>query len=280
MFLSFFPGAVLGFVHDKDSKTNRCFEMKELKVDTLEKAARSGFGVFFTPNGIGSVPKPGGKLLRWDGNVVRLNCCFVDLDKFSKSEQMKRIRALTLPPSLVVESKRGYHVYWMLRSEDSGVENVSLWRRIQDSAAVKLDGDRACKNPSRLMRLPGSLHVKGEPFEVRVIEVNDRVYSLADLEVEFPPAPRAVYVPRSRVEGRRVYLPPVQVLRDGERHGGLCKAAGQAYRGVNSSEWGVVREGLKMWYQMSCVNLKNDWEKEVDGVCDWVEEQERLNGSV
>lgn len=274
MFLTHFPGSISGFVHDKHARTKRVVELRSPSLSQLKGLQEAGYGVFFTPNGIGEVRNPDGTLLRWDGNVVSLNACFADFDSGSKASQMERIRSCPAEPSLIVESKRGYHAYWFLKDREVTPERLSLWKRVQTSIAEKMEGDKACSNPSRLMRLPGYYHLKGEPFMVEVVSVASRDYTLAEMEVFFPPAPRAVYVPVSREYARKLYLPPIECLYDGNRHPSLSRVAGQMYRGRKAEEFPAVREALKTWYSLSCVNVKKDWEEEVDGMCAWIEVRE------
>lgn len=274
MFLDLFPQTIFGLVHDKDSRNNYCKEYRQLPADFKEKALKADYGVFFTPNGIGSVKKPGGVLLRWDGNITSLNACFVDLDKGSKQNQLVALNKAPAVPSIIVESKRGYHAYWLLSDKSADKTAISLWRRIQTTIANTLEGDTACSNPSRLMRLPGSFHVKGEPFEVVIHSVTNSAYTLSEMELAFPPPPRPIYFATDRKYAKKIFVPPIQALHEGERHPALNKAAGTLYANALSKDFPLIREALKTWYSLSCINLKRDWEKEVDSVCGWLELRE------
>lgn len=278
MFLSLFPGHIFGLVHDRNAASKSCQEFRELRPETIEQAKEKGYGVFFTPNGIGDTRKPNGYFFRWDGNVTSLNACFADFDKKSKREQMETIRKMPLLPSVIVESGRGYHVYWLIKDkEDVSPLRISLWRRIQTSIAEKYGTDTACSNPSRLLRLPGSYHVKREPTLVSVVELNNVSYTLAELEIAFPPAPRKLYVPTHSSYAKPVLVPPIECLHEGTRHPVLKRVAGTMYARSSESDWPYIRQALKSWYSLSCINLKRDWEKEVDQVADWVEAQERTS---
>ena len=92
--LHFFEETIHGFVHDKEARKRRTLERRNPSASVLAEAQSKGYGVFFTPNGIGEVVNPEGTLLRWDGNVTKLNACFADFDKGSKKEQMDKIRAM------------------------------------------------------------------------------------------------------------------------------------------------------------------------------------------
>lgn len=106
-------------------------------------------------------------------NILRARACFCDFDNV---EPPRGIGAL--PPSIVVQSKRGKHVYWLV--EDG--EDIERWSKIQEAFARKLGADLACKDPPRVMRVPGFEHLKGEPFMVTLLECHpERRYSLASL---------------------------------------------------------------------------------------------------
>ena len=119
--------------------------------------------------------------------------------------------------------------------------------------------------------------MKREPFEVKVISLSNTSYSLEDMEMAFPPPPRAVYVPRANEYAKEVLIPPIGCLLEGNRHPALKETAGRMYAGAKQQDFQFIRQALKAWYSLSCVNLKNNWEREVDGVCDWVESREVSN---
>jgi hypothetical protein len=49
----------------------------------------------------------------------------VEMDHVTKEEQYKMIELSPIQPSLIVESKRSYHIYWF--AKDGTIEN---WRKI------------------------------------------------------------------------------------------------------------------------------------------------------
>lgn len=273
---SLFPDCLYGFMPDKHANFGRVLEAKEITQANLDKAATLQYGSFFTPNGHGNIKNPKGTLLRWDGNVTRFNACFADFDAGTKEQQLEIIKTFPLPYSLLIESKRGYHVYWMLKdSKNAPSADSSLWRSIQTTIATKYHADKACSNPSRLMRLPGSYHVKGDPYLVQIKEINNLTYTLAELELEFPPPPRKTYAyAQDRNAKKQIHMPPLTAIHDGDRHTTLKETAGRLYAHSDQSDASIIRDVLKCWYQRSCINLKSNWQREVDDVCDWVEARE------
>jgi hypothetical protein len=72
---------------------------------------------------------------------------------------------------MVVEtSPHRFHVYWL-------VNDVALteFREMQSSLAFLFDGDPTVKDLPRVMRIPGFLHQKGEPFLVRLLQLNHNI---------------------------------------------------------------------------------------------------------
>lgn len=116
-----------------------------------------GYGIYFTPNDFTGARKK--------ENVTRINYWIADMDTGTKPEQMARIDKIILKPSKIIESKRGYHLYWA--AVDGTIEN---YRRIQEGIIEKTGADAAVKDPARLMRAPGYYHRKNkdDPFLVRV----------------------------------------------------------------------------------------------------------------
>lgn len=83
---------------------------------------------------------------------------FADLDDAEAVDQAgKRLKAL--PPTFTVntgtEPHRRPHFYWRL---DEPVGNMEAWRERQRGIAQSLDGDPVVINPSRIMRLAGTVN--------------------------------------------------------------------------------------------------------------------------
>jgi hypothetical protein len=121
----------------------------------LEELNRSGAGIFVTVN-------------RTDGhgrgrnNIVGVRALFVDLDGAPLAPVMRWM----LPPHIVIESSRNrYHVYWLV---DRTV-TVGDFGGLQRKLAKLFGGDPTVHDPPRVLRLPGFMHRKGEPFRTRVV---------------------------------------------------------------------------------------------------------------
>jgi len=88
-----------------------------------------------------------------------------------------------LEPSIVVETSKGkFHRYWLIRN---GTEDLDTWERVQNILVKKYGSDKNAKDLSRVMRLPGFFHNKGEKFLVKIAAVKEQaLYDWATL-VEF-----------------------------------------------------------------------------------------------
>lgn len=132
-----------------------------------------------------------------DAVINRINAVFVDWDcgkdpqgKYfdigivnqKKLAFQEKIRGFPLQPSMIVETRNGYHLYWLL---DPGTTS-DQFRCIQSDLATYFEGDPRVGNPARVMRLPGFNWVKpgsGMPtFFVQVISSSKKRYRLNEIE--------------------------------------------------------------------------------------------------
>jgi hypothetical protein len=85
------------------------------------------------------------------------------------------------------------HCYWILRSPVTPAE----WRQIQDRLIDHCNGDPQCKNPSRVMRLPGSAYLDKKTgrhigTQATIIRQSGHRYQLAEILAALPePTPAA-----------------------------------------------------------------------------------------
>ncbi len=136
--------------------------------EALAKLNERGAGVFVTIN------ETDGKGRR-KGNITRTRALFVDLD----GAPIEPLRSSQAPPQIVVESSPGrFHAYWRVMDCHVDACEPALKQLIDRYGA-----DTACSDRSRVLRLPGFLHQKHDPFMVRVISAAPGEYRLSDLEL-------------------------------------------------------------------------------------------------
>jgi putative DNA primase/helicase len=140
--------------------------------DTLRKHNARNRGIFFVVNFGGDT----------DSEITRVNAQFVESDNGTFDEQWERVQAFQLPPSLVVKTRKSLHCYWLVKSA-----KVEKFRHVQKQLVAQFDGDPACINESRVLRLPGFNHCKGEPVPVTVVKYNPELrYTQEELEAVLP----------------------------------------------------------------------------------------------
>ena len=119
-------------------------------------------------------------------NLTKINAWYVEFDEGSKKDHLERIRK-GLIPSLIIESKRGYHCYWF--SKDASIEN---YKNIIEQRLIPFYGsDPNPKDISRILRAPGFFHKKdpNDPFLVKEVFKKNYFYKEAELKAfyDIPP---------------------------------------------------------------------------------------------
>ncbi len=158
----------------KGSKLScECGKHKSIE-ETLKNHNAMNRGVFFVVNYGGHD----------DESITRINAQFVEMDTGSFEEQMSKIDAFLLPPSMIMRTQKSYHVYWLM----DGTAKVERFRVIQTQLVRHFDGDPMCVNESRVMRLPGFMHWKKEtPVEVVCVSFHpERKYTQEQLSDVLP----------------------------------------------------------------------------------------------
>jgi hypothetical protein len=121
-------------------------------------------------------------------NIRETVCLHADVDFKELAEDEPTIRAaldtLPSPPSIVIRSGNGLHLYWLFREP---IDTQRLLARLEEALrrlAAVVGGDPAVCEVSRLMRLPGTHNTKRGDWREVVIERMDaeRRYELEDLE--------------------------------------------------------------------------------------------------
>jgi len=184
-------GSLLTWQTFDDDKTRRRKALARIlngtlkaHAETLAKLQAQGAGVFITVN------ECGGKG-RGTEMVVKVRALFVDLD----GAPLEPVQNGPLAPHIVVESSPGrWHAYWLV--SDCPLEE---FEELQKALAARFSGDPSVCDLPRVMRVPGFLHQKGEPFRSRLLRATEGAYTVADFRAAFgfekketvAPAPRA-----------------------------------------------------------------------------------------
>ena len=156
-----------------------------------------------------------------DTDITTVPALFVEWDDgASIEEQMQRWQSLSLPEPTVMVSTGGksVHCYWVLLQPLAPLE----WKRITARLIAHCNSDKSCSNPSRVMRLPGSIYYgkkTGEPTgQCRIVAAAEHRYAAFDIEACLPPpapakpaaaAPSRQWEPRGidEINAAAAYIP-------------------------------------------------------------------------
>jgi hypothetical protein len=152
-------------------------------VDELVKAwDKPERGTFFAVNTV----RPG-ETRRCKDNVFEIVCLHADIDfakiEIEPAQVLQILNELEYPPSLIVSSAHGYHIYFILREAEPATPELILQvEGLLKKLADALGGDPPVCEVARIMRLPGSYNRKnGGCVEVQVVVARPHRYELADL---------------------------------------------------------------------------------------------------
>jgi len=99
-------------------------------------------------------------------NVLRVRAVFVDLD----GSPIKPVMEAPLQPHIIVEtSPKRFHAYWLV--DDIHKQE---FRSVQEMLARRFYGDISVKDLPRVMRLPGFLHQKNEPYLTHILHTKEQ----------------------------------------------------------------------------------------------------------
>ena len=142
-------------------------------LDTLRNLNKENRGIFFVVNGGGQDDKSV-KIAR--AQFMEIDPSKEDLERVEKGEvtleellsaQLEKILAFSLPPSILIITRKSIHCYWLIVNG-----KIDRFKEIQERLIQYFDSDKSIKNPSRVMRLYGFLHQKKDPVMVRLIKFN------------------------------------------------------------------------------------------------------------
>lgn len=199
--------------------------------DDLVKRNRIGAGIFVMVNA-GRCSGP-----RRREAVQAIRAAFLDLDGSPIEPVRAALRNTGMTAHVEVESSPGrWHVYIRVMGCP-----LDQFKAMQQALARPFDGDMAVCDLPRVMRLPGFIHRKGDPYRSRILSTSGHApYSVAELvrklDLRPPdrgPSAHAKAVPRSQPSAASEAGEPIP---EGERHTRLVSMAGTMRRGGFSAE--------------------------------------------
>jgi len=113
-------------------------------------------------------------------NCLEGRVLWADFD--NKTLDQVKAKTQALKPNIIVSSGHGYHTYWLL-TKAYGPE---ILRPALRAIAEALGSDSRTAEPARIMRLPGTWNVKGNPVKCELISYDIKTpYSLEDIKKHY-----------------------------------------------------------------------------------------------
>lgn len=167
-FFDYFPGPVLTVIGNDSMSYNSYMDV------TLAAENKIGKPIYFVPNEV-----DGSR--RLDEKIIRCRSVFLDDDSHKGPS---RADDFPLLPNLALETSPGkWHYHWLTDTTD-----IQAWRGVMIGMIETYGMDPACKNPARIMRVPGYVNPKKRynGWVVTCTELRSRPYSWADIKLAFP----------------------------------------------------------------------------------------------
>lgn len=200
-FLDYFPGHAYRFI-DQTGQARSPVASPTYRKDLNE----IGYEAYFTVNGFKDAPDAKRE------HCSSINAFFIDIDGRKDEKELEAIKA-RLEPTFIIETMRGYHIYWCLdenlykeeMSETEWAKALAEWEGIEQSVVTALNGDKVVKDLTRILRVPDSYYWKksgdaykgggkNAPFKIKGIHKNvAATYSFAQMREAFPFTEEKIY---------------------------------------------------------------------------------------
>ncbi len=194
LFLDYFPNHVFRYI-DQTGEGRPPVSSVERRDDLNIE----GYEAYFTVNGFDNAPNA--KI----ENCSSLNAFFVDIDGRKSLEELELIKK-KLDPTFILETKNGYHIYWLLDeaifksevTDNVWKESISKWEKIEQSLVIDLKADEKVKDIPRILRIPDTYYWKKSAdqykkgtegvFKIKGIYKNPaNRYTMDQVSEAFPP---------------------------------------------------------------------------------------------
>jgi hypothetical protein len=262
---------------------------------TLVKLNAQGAGIFITVNRTDFKGRAA-------EDIKSVRALFVDLDGNPLDPV---IAPGAMQPHIVVESSPGrWHAYWRVLP----LMTHELFTLLQKSIAARFGGDPTVHDLPRVMRLPGFVHFKGEPFVSRIERTNGLPwYRHCALIAAFPPVsddPAATAASRQskhksshwgelneralKAETLLRWVPKIFPTAKRTRAGGFRVASVDLGRGFEEDlgidprgikYFGIADQGDPRGGRRTPIELVAEWQQvEAPQAADWLEKTLGSNG--
>lgn len=166
-----------------ESKQQEIVETREEFDEWVAHFLRTKRNVFFGVAKFSGEPDEDGKRHRTKRDVVGLKSFWLDIDCGPTKDYPTQAEGFTalqqfcktvgLPRPTIINSGRGWHVYWALTDEVTREQWEPVAKRLKETCKTQgLLVDNNCFEVARILRVPGTFNYKGEePVAVEVMTV-------------------------------------------------------------------------------------------------------------
>ena len=168
-------------LYDGKEKPDGCFYVSK---EQAEQYNSIGYAIYWTPNDLKPNIKDNKRIKPKAEDIERINYWYCDLDTKTpeqKKQAFESLFSIKLKPTMIVETKNGYHCYWKLKEpiivEKFTDEVKNRFERVEQGIICNvMYPDKAVKNVDRILRAPGYYHLKdtNNPFLCKIIYIDDR----------------------------------------------------------------------------------------------------------
>lgn len=150
-------------LHDNcpERKKLGCFKINEIKASELNEKE---FGIFWTPNEFFDGA-------RQEANLKKLRYWFIDYDSGCKEDMLDKIQSFPLIPTMLIETKNGFHAYWACSEELVVSGRVEEYKFTLQKLVDYFGSDQNAMGVNRLLRVPNYFHCKDSLNKFLIIKV-------------------------------------------------------------------------------------------------------------
>ena len=118
---------------------------------------------------------------------------WADVERTMTEEEKEALQDLGIPPSAIVHSGRGIHMYWALKEPI----DLDIVKAKNEALALYLQGDEGAAHPSHTLRFPGSYNCKYIPKKLVTVQVFEKRYDIS--KFDFLKTPKATKVETPKI---------------------------------------------------------------------------------
>lgn len=184
------------------AENNRMFPVSDYGYNTIEETVDNALELNeYTMKDIYFIPNYGGMKVR---DITYINACYIDIDagrdesgsyfkthkvNSLKRKMIKKINGFSISPNMIVETRNGYQIYWLLERSVTSKVNINNWNVVQRRLCnhfADVGSDPKVLKLNQIMRLPFTTWYKShegkEQFVTSVTYKSNKTYNLSDMD--------------------------------------------------------------------------------------------------